>query len=134
MDPIKEYIQDGKLSKNKEETRRVKNRSLYYITIGEVFYKPVFRLPYLLFVYDEEADYVLKEVLIIFYGKDIIGHHCTWIWPEWYNLVQDARFIQIFQSNHLRGSLFSSVSDLSHSGDLLWLDHCWWGMLRWSKR
>lgn len=95
MDSIREYIIDKKLPKEKEEARKIKSRSSRYFMIDGVLYRRGFKLPYLLYVGEKEADYILK---------DIIGRHYIKILQRLYSLVQDVNTTVTFQDNRLNTS------------------------------
>ena len=62
MTLIVSYLKDGRLSKRKEEARKLRVRSASYVLMNEVLYKRGFSQPYLRCLVPDEANYVLKEV------------------------------------------------------------------------
>ena len=62
MTPIVSYLKDGKLSKGKDEARKLKVRAARYFLMEEVLYKIGFSQPYLRCLAPDEANYVLREV------------------------------------------------------------------------
>ena len=62
MDPIRAYVRDGVLPKDKRQARKLKCRAARYRLLDGVLYRQGFTLPLLRCLDDEEADYVLKEI------------------------------------------------------------------------
>ena len=62
MTPIIVYLKDGRLSKEKDEARKLRIRLAKYVLIDEVLYKRDFSQPYLRCLAPDEANYVLREV------------------------------------------------------------------------
>ena len=70
MAPIVSYLKDGKLSKGKDEARKLRFRAARYVLMDEVLYKKGFSQPYLRCLVPDEANYVLKEV-----HEGVCGNH-----------------------------------------------------------
>ena len=65
MTPIILYLKDGRLPEKKNETRKLKVRSVRsarYVLMDEVLYRIGFSQPYLRRLAPDEANYVLREV------------------------------------------------------------------------
>ena len=62
MAPIVSHLKDGKLSKGKDEARKLRLRAARYVLMDEVLYKRGFSQPYLRCLVPDEANYVLREV------------------------------------------------------------------------
>ena len=56
------YLKDGRLSKAKDEARKLRVRAAKYVLLDEVLYKRGFSQPYLRCLAPDEANYVLREV------------------------------------------------------------------------
>ena len=56
------YLKDGRLSKAKDEARKLRVRAAKYVLLDEVLYKRGFSRPYLRCLASDEANYVLREV------------------------------------------------------------------------
>ena len=64
------YLKDGRLSKAKDEARKLRVRAAKYVLLGEVLYKRGFSQPYLRYLAPDEANYMLREV-----HKGVYGNH-----------------------------------------------------------
>ena len=62
MTPIVSYLKDEKLSKGKDEARKLRVRAARYFLMDEVLYKRGFSQPYLRYLASDKANYVLQEV------------------------------------------------------------------------
>ncbi|XP_030941700.1 uncharacterized protein LOC115966646 [Quercus lobata] len=62
MTPIMSFLQDGHLPQNTEEARKIKKRAARFTILNDVLYKRGFSMPYLKYVDEEEAKYILEEV------------------------------------------------------------------------
>ena len=62
MTPIVIYLKDARLSKDKDEVRRLRIKDAEYVLIDKVLYKRGFSQPYLRCLALDESNYVLKEV------------------------------------------------------------------------
>ena len=62
MTPIISYLQDGHLPQNTEEAKKIKKRAARFMILNDALYKRGFSIPYLKFVDEEEARYILEEV------------------------------------------------------------------------
>ena len=62
MTPILLYLEDGRLSEDKDEARRLRIKAAKYVLIDEVLYKRGFSQPYLRCLALDESNYVLREV------------------------------------------------------------------------
>ncbi|KAJ4720741.1 Retrovirus-related Pol polyprotein from transposon opus [Melia azedarach] len=62
INPIKEYLEEGRLPEDQEATRKLKYRAARYCLIEGVLYRRSFTMPYLRCLHPDEADYVLREI------------------------------------------------------------------------
>ena len=62
MTPIISFLQDGHLPQDTEEARKVKKRAVRFTILNNTLYKRGFSMPYLKYVDEEKAKYVLKEI------------------------------------------------------------------------
>ena len=62
MTPIVSYLKDGRLLEEKDETRKLRVRSVTYVLMDKVLYKRGFSQPYLKCLAPDEVNYVLREV------------------------------------------------------------------------
>ena len=62
MTPIVVYLKDGRLSKGKDEARKLKIKDAKYVLIDKVLYKRGFSQPCLRCLAPDESNYVLREV------------------------------------------------------------------------
>ena len=69
MTPIMSYLKDGRLSKAKDEARKLRVRAAKYVLLDEVLYKRGFSQPYLRYLAPDEANYMLREVHEGVYGN-----------------------------------------------------------------
>ena len=69
MTPIMSYLKDGRLSKAKDEARKLKVRAAKFVLLDEVLYKRGFSQPYLRYLAPDEANYMLREVHEGVYGN-----------------------------------------------------------------
>ena len=69
MTPIVGYLKKGKLLQGKDETRKLRIKSVKYVLMDEVLYKRGFSQPYLKCLASDEANYVLREVHEGAYGN-----------------------------------------------------------------
>ncbi|XP_058077666.1 uncharacterized protein LOC131226031 [Magnolia sinica] len=70
MDPIFEFLRNGKVSEDRLEAQRLRIRSARYVIIGDILYKKGFSQPYLRCLRLDEAKYVIKEI-----HERICGNH-----------------------------------------------------------
>ena len=63
------YLKDGRLSKAKDEARKLRVRAAKYVLLDEVLYKRGFSQPYLRYLAPDEANYMLREVHEGVYGN-----------------------------------------------------------------
>ena len=68
--PIASYLKNGVLPDEKEAARKLKVQVARFILIKDVLYKRGFSYPYLRCLGNEDADYVMREIL-----KGIYGNH-----------------------------------------------------------
>ena len=62
MTPIISFPQDGHLSQDVEEAKKVRKRIARFIILNDTLYKKGFSLAYLKCVDEEEAKYILEEI------------------------------------------------------------------------
>ncbi|KAJ4715114.1 Retrovirus-related Pol polyprotein from transposon opus [Melia azedarach] len=62
INPIKEYLEEGRLPEDQEAARKLKYRAARYCLIEGVLYRRSFTMPYLRCLHPDEADYVLREI------------------------------------------------------------------------
>ena len=70
MDPIIKYLQNGKLSENKDDAKRLRMKAARYIIYDDKLYRRSFSSPLLLCVDDEQAYYIMEEI-----HEGICGNH-----------------------------------------------------------
>ena len=63
------YLKDGRLSKAKDEARKLRVRAAKYVLLDEVLHKRGFSQPYLRYLAPDEANYVLRKVHEGVYGN-----------------------------------------------------------------
>ncbi|XP_075633305.1 uncharacterized protein LOC142605747 [Castanea sativa] len=62
MTPIISFLQEGHLPQDIKEARNVRKRVARFTILNDTLYKRGFSMPYLKYVDEEEAKYILKEV------------------------------------------------------------------------
>ena len=62
MTLIISFLQDGHLLQDIEEARKVRKRAARFMILNDTLYKRGFSMPYLKWVDEEEAKYILKEI------------------------------------------------------------------------
>ena len=62
MTPIISFLQDSHLPQDAEEARKVRKRAARFMILNDTLYKRGFSMPYLKWVDEEEAKYILKEI------------------------------------------------------------------------
>ena len=70
MTPIVSFLQDGHLSKHADEARKIRKRASKFTILNDVLYKKGFSMPYLKYVDDDKAKYILEEI-----HEGICGDH-----------------------------------------------------------
>ncbi|XP_050242514.1 uncharacterized protein LOC126691525 [Quercus robur] len=60
--PILSFLQDGRLPQDVEKARKVKKRAAKFMILNDTLYKRGFSMPYLKYVDEEEAKYILEEI------------------------------------------------------------------------
>ena len=65
------YLKDGRLSKAKDEAKKLRGRAAKYVLLDEVLYKRGFSQPYLRYLAPDEANYMLREVHEGVYGNHL---------------------------------------------------------------
>ncbi|KAJ4713136.1 Retrovirus-related Pol polyprotein from transposon 17.6 [Melia azedarach] len=70
INPIKEYLEKGRLPEDQEAARKLKYCAARYCIIEGVLYRRSFTMPYLRCLHPDEADYVLREI-----HKGACGNH-----------------------------------------------------------
>lgn len=64
------FLKNGELPEDKEETRKAKTWASQYLFLNDTLYKRIFTLSLLRCLFEEEANYVLREI-----HKGICGSH-----------------------------------------------------------
>ncbi|XP_042939501.1 uncharacterized protein LOC122274533 [Carya illinoinensis] len=92
---IVEYLDGGKLSKAREEARKIKKRAARFPLIDGILYKRGFSVPLLRCISAQEAQYVLAEIHEGIYGNYSGGRtlarkavRASYYWP---NALRDTR-------------------------------------------
>ncbi|XP_035838809.1 uncharacterized protein LOC118486452 [Helianthus annuus] len=62
MTPIIQYLQEGILSENKAEARKIQNKALFYEMNGGILYRRSFLGPLLRCVDHQDASYLIREI------------------------------------------------------------------------
>ena len=62
MTPIISFLQDGHLSQDANEARKIKKRATRFVILNDTLYKRGFSMPYLKCVDEDEAKYILEEI------------------------------------------------------------------------
>ena len=62
MTPIISYLQNGHLTQDMEEAKKIKKRVARFTILNDALYKRGFSMPYLKCVDEEEARYILEEI------------------------------------------------------------------------
>ncbi|XP_076950541.1 uncharacterized protein LOC143623541 [Bidens hawaiensis] len=62
MTPLLEYLQEGKVPKDKEEERKLRVKALQYLVIEGGLYRKSYLGPSLKCIGSEEAEYVIREI------------------------------------------------------------------------
>ena len=62
MTPIISFLQDGHLSQDIEEARKVRKRTERFTILNDTLYKRDFSMPFLKCVNKEKAKYILKKI------------------------------------------------------------------------
>ena len=62
MQPIIGYLRSGDLPSDKNEARRLKYKAPQYCLIDDTLFRKGFTLPYLKFLGNEQAEYVMREI------------------------------------------------------------------------
>ena len=70
MTPIVSFLQDGHLPQDANEARKIRKRVARFTILNDILYKRGFSMPYLKYVDDNEAKYILEEI-----HKGICGDH-----------------------------------------------------------
>ena len=70
--PILSFLQDGHLSQDPGEARKIRNRAARFTILTDVLYKRGFSMPYLKCVNADEAKYILEEI-----HGGICGNHAV---------------------------------------------------------
>lgn len=73
VNQITRFLRNGELPKDKEEAKKVKIRASTYLFVSDTLYKRSFTLPLLRCLFEEEADYVLREINEGIYGSHSRG-------------------------------------------------------------
>ena len=69
MTPILSFLQDGHLSQDPGEARKIRKRAARFTILNDVLYKRGFSMPYLKCVDADEAKYILEEIHGGIYGN-----------------------------------------------------------------
>ena len=59
---IVSFLQNGHLPQNTEEAKKIKKRAAKFMILNDALYKRGFSMPYLKYVDEEEARYILEEI------------------------------------------------------------------------
>ena len=70
MTSIVSFLQDGHLPQNAKEAKKIKKRAAIFTILNDTLYKRGFSMPYLKYVDEEEAKYILEEI-----HEGICGDH-----------------------------------------------------------
>ena len=70
MTLIVSFLQDGHLPQDVEEARKVRKRVARFTILNDTLYNRGFSMPYLKYVDEEEAKYILEEI-----HKGVCGDH-----------------------------------------------------------
>ena len=70
MTPIVSFLWDGHLPQDADEARKIRKRAARFTILNNVLYKRGFSMPYLKYVDDDEAKYILEEI-----HEGICGDH-----------------------------------------------------------
>ena len=62
MTPIVSFLQDGCLSQDAKEAKKIKKRAARFTILNDTLYKRGFSMPYLKCVDEDEAKYILEEI------------------------------------------------------------------------
>ena len=62
MTPIVSFLQDGHLSQDAKEAKKIKKRAARFTILNDTLYKKGFSMPYLKCVDEDEAKYILEEI------------------------------------------------------------------------
>ena len=62
MTPIVSFLQDGRLSQDAKEAKKIKKRAARFTILNDTLYKRGFSMPYLKCVDEDEAKYILEEI------------------------------------------------------------------------
>ena len=94
MGPILSYLKEGRLPLNPEEAKKIQKRATRFTILNDELYKRGFSQPYLRYVEEEEAKYVLEKVHGGVYGnhlgaKSLVQKiiRASYFWPS---MQQDA--------------------------------------------
>ena len=70
VDPIFEFLMEGKVSEDKNEARRIKYQANKYIIMNEKLYRSGYAMPNLRCLWPDEVEYVIREI-----HKGVCGNH-----------------------------------------------------------
>ena len=101
MTPIVGYLKKGKLLQGKDETRKLRIKSVKYVLMDEVLYKRGFSQPYLKCLASDEANYVLREVHEGAYGNHsgarLLVHKVVGAGYYWPTIQADAKtYVKVY--------------------------------------
>ena len=72
MTPIISFLLDGRLPQDAEEARKMKKRAARFTILNDTLYKKGFSMPYLKYVDEDEAKYILEEI-----HQGVCGDHAS---------------------------------------------------------
>ena len=62
MTPIISFLQDGHLPQDSDEAKKIKKRATRFTILNDALYKRGFSMPYLKYVDQDKAKYILEEI------------------------------------------------------------------------
>ena len=68
MTLIPSFLQDGRLLHDVEEAKKLKKRATRFTILNDALYKRGFSMPYLKYIDEEKAKYILEEIHKGIYG------------------------------------------------------------------
>ncbi|GKV17243.1 hypothetical protein SLEP1_g27774 [Rubroshorea leprosula] len=98
-DPIREYLLNGTIPKDKQEEMKLRRKASRYTLVGDILYKRSYSLPLLRCLTPYEAEYALREVHEGVCGSHVgartLAHKVLRQGYYWPNMQEDAKkFVQ----------------------------------------